>query len=920
MIGVAWQEWAFTGPRHHEMFDGGRSIAELLAALPSLPALFDSTGEVRINGRRIPRHMWRTFWPKGGTPEHPVVITLHAPLQGGGGRGSDAARKNPFATIASIALLAITIGITAGLAAPLLGASFAAGTLGAQLLSAGVGIAGSLAIQALFPPPQPPKDRRRDGGELATASAEGNLIERGGPIPRVVGTHRIFPPLATQPFSWMEGDEEVVEAVYALAGPHALTDIRVADALLSEKPKIEYETREGWDNDLPISLVIRQAFTKFPSETLIEHGINKDNQDRLEDQSTPENSLPKWHNFTAQRGNPDEIHFRLTWPSGLYDGDNTIRKMGVATRIQIRLQGAATWINLPEIHWWGRNTDVMRKEVRIKWTTAPTQTTPRTDEGPAIAYISVPTQNVAPTGMGGWTAHSWFDNAGAGTTYYSSGFVGSAATRVQNIDLFPEHAAIYLDADTFPKGKYELRIMRSSVYNVNDFSIISYGYSGNIYDFFGYSGTGTYVVPKNQKNVSGVLIFERLSSVWNEHPIQTTGLALIAIRSRTPLAQLSVLASGYVPDYAGGQWETWSTTSNPAPHLRYVWAGPLNADPVDPALIDDAGLLEWRTRCTDEGFTVNAILEGTSVADTAQVICAAGYARVRQSDTWGVIMDRDRSDETPIQIFTPRNMANFRWSKALPKRPDGFRARFRNASDDYVEDELIVLDEGVTEADATRLEDIDYTGFTSEAGVEARAAFDLEQSRLRGTIYSADTDAQMLVCQRGDLVGVEHDTLSHHTGRARVAEVIRQGMLIKGLVLDSEVPVARQGNLFADADLFDTPDVFALGAKTGAAIRLRDGSLLIKRLDIDGGTNEDTTTIFFDDPFPDPDMSLGLGFAAGHFHAHSGALDHRLDIDCLVTVGRVDSEFKRLLVADMAPGPNLTASLTFVDEAPELWQ
>jgi hypothetical protein len=97
---------------------------------------------------------------------------------------------------------------------------------------------------------------------------------------------------------------------------------------------------------------------------------------------------------------------------------------------------------------------------------------------------------------------------------------------------------------------------------------------------------------------------------------------------------------------------------------------------------------------------------------------------------------------------------------------------------------------------------------------------------------------------------------------------------------------------------------FESGGLTGIAVRLTNGMVLTKQVT---GTGEETDTIDFVTPFAD----LGLNPADGETPL--------LDQGCLLQSGRTSQEYRRLILFDATPKPDLSATLTFVDEAPDLF-
>lgn len=1014
-VAIAWQERPFGTPFTAAMPEG-LSIADIVACVPNLPVGFLLHGHVRVNGDLVPGEMWTRVRPKA---RETVAVTLHMPLYGGGGD------SGKIATIAAIAILVVAVAITAGALAPVLGAAFEAGALGAQLAAGAVSLGGALLIGALIKPPTLGAAGTQAGAaeEATRASLSGNVLRRGGPMPRVVGEMRVFPPLLCQPFFEIDGYREFVTAVYGLAGPHRMQEIQAGGAPLDDIDEIEYETREGFVADAALTLATRYAKTAEPGiET---SRLIVDEQEtptiHLIDQAEPDNALPSWHRVTTLDV-PDEVWITLMFSEGLIIQDQPTDEVLVPLRIRVREKGTVPWINLPEIHIGNVRPLPFQRIVRLKWGTA-AGVTPPVKKGWNAALSSVPVQTASPTGIGGWTADGYYYTSG--DTWLMSSNTGTSG--VENVDLYEDYCDIWLDAADVPKGPLDIEIMRGQAVVRADLTLSTYFHGGNVKDLFGYyfnspviearlladtdtpsiaaliatgleagdsvdgrtliagdrvfvaaalfgvSGSndvqnGIYVAQasgsavratdfdtdgeirgaivhiqdgsshagKNiintnpsaitvgvtgisfslytggvanfaraieaQELVNDTVIVRRVATVFNASPVPQAGkFATIAVKAHSrSIQQLSVLAAGYVPDWDGAAWSGNVVTSNPAPHYRYVLGGPLGADPLPEDVIDDAGLVAWRTRCTASAYAVNAVVEGQPAATVLDIVASCGYARPRQSEVWGVAEDRDLAGEAPVQVFSPRNSRSFKWEKAFPKRPDGLRVRFTDAAEAYREREIIVAHPDFVGTPVT-LEAIRYEGLVTEAEVTLRARYDQTVGTSRFTFYSLDTDAEALVCTRGSLVGVQHDTLHAHAGFSRVAQVMRNGGQVFGLLLDGSVP---SDALFDPSDDFFTEptDFFDDSAGSiGVAIRLKNGQVMIHAARVNealpGGHARDLRFVY---PFPDPG---------------AGALDE----DCLVVTGTLGAEFKRLIVLDMAMRDDLQVSLTLVDEAPEIW-
>lgn len=511
-------------------------------------------------------------------------------------------------------------------------------------------------------------------------------------------------------------------------------------------------------------------------------------------------------------------------------------------------------------------------------------------------------------------AHSYFRTSligGAAAQYVDATTLGS--TNLRNIGLYQDRVEVYLDPGTFPKGNYEIDIKRGTAMNMDEFTVARYsrpGVDDSTSDMFRWNDRddgASLEVPISMRGIYHKMVRQRMSLIWNEHPLPNApgNLALIAFKVKNrQIGDISVDAGKYVYDYdsGSGAWDDLVATSNPAPHLRDVWAGELNSDPVPDDLIDDDVLISWRTHCIDKGYDINAVIEGPSADVVAQLIAGCGYARVRQSEIFGVIMDRDRSAESPVQTFTARNARGYSWEKAYPRLPSGFRCIYYDVDNDYRETELIVMD---PEGDGGgRFEEMRYDGFITAAEVTARALFDLGQGRKRMTFHKWESNAQAIKCKRGDLVGFNHPAIDDVLGSAYVREIVLSGDDVIGLRLDGTVPIDGNDGFFSGPDDFIS-DLYGDGLwgpmAVGAVVRLKDGETLTGAIVADPDATDGSRELTFVTPV-------------------TGPVDG-LDLDCLVSVGPLGEERKRFIVGDITPktGDNFPHAFTAVEEAPELW-
>lgn len=863
----------------------GQTLAELRAGMTCLPHDFDARGVICINGKPVYRSAWARIRPKASHNGVPVEVTFHAPPLGG---GKDGGGKNILAIVAGIAITALTGFVAGGGLATKLGFSaklLGAGSIGATLAAAGVSLIGSLLLSALVPPPSIPTGKSLQNP--GAASAEGNMLEPNGPIPRVVGVRKVYPPLACEPITYFDGPDEVVEAVYILAGPHQLTDIRVGAATIAGLSNVEYETREGWPGDSQIDMVQRQSRTEALQSELRGHAVDADTGRNLESPTGEQSAALPQPVTLATREAPDEQWLHLIWPGGINKNAVDTDYLRVPLRIRIRLVGAPDWINLPELHFAAATARQLRASVKLIWSddaAATPDAAPK--EGWVEARISTPAQSAEPV-VPAWAADAYFDD-GSGDAWMNAANLNT--TRVAHVSLNRYTATIRLDPATFPKGRYEIDIRRGMQVRNANWSSSAYTVSGTVWSLFDYAGSPRKIA-ESRNGISDSVVLMRSVSVWNEHPLPQSGLATIAVRARNrSLDRVSCVAGGWVRDWDGTDWRDWVVTSNPAPHLRDIYAGWLNLDPVPQHIIDTDQLLTWRADCTARGFAVNALIEDNTVDEAARIVASCGYAKPYQSEVWGIVRDYDRSAEAPEQIFTPRNSADAQWTKAFARLPEGFRVNFRDASRDFDTHQITVFRAGVS-SDTGRLEQVTYEGLTTEAEVRARAEYDLAQLELRSVFYSRKVPAEAIICRRGSLVGFQDDALDLQSGSGRVIDITYDGSGdITSLRLDGAVPVRITTDLLSVPDLLAEPDLLALGARTGVMIR-RSTDNTVHEL---GGASGDTDLLTFAAPIDPTGIAIGT----------------------LVAVGPLNREVRRLIISDIQPEEDLTATITAVDEAP----
>ena len=328
-------------------------------------------------------------------------------------------------------------------------------------------------------------------------------------------------------------------------------------------------------------------------------------------------------------------------------------------------------------------------------------------------------------------------------------------------------------------------------------------------------------------------------------------------------------------DYVTETWSESRATSNPASLFLYVLTHPGNAYRIELneiyEKIDMEQLASWHDFCRLNLYEYNSVVTQTqSVMDTLRDICAAGLASPSFIDgKWTVIVDRPRTYVT--QHFTPHNSWGFESTKLLPRLPDAFRVTFPDRNRAYQANEVIVCNFGKTQTTATIFEELSLPGVTNEQQARRLARWHLAQLKLRPEVYTLNVDFEYLVCNRGDLVRVNHDVPLWGTGSGRLRAV-------------------------GTTSLELTESVYLVtGTTYQIRIRTNTGASVLR-------TVAPVTTDWY-----------------STITVTAALTDSGVEVDNLFMLGEVSKESQELIVIGIEPSSNVTAKLTLVDYSPEIY-
>lgn len=367
-------------------------------------------------------------------------------------------------------------------------------------------------------------------------------------------------------------------------------------------------------------------------------------------------------------------------------------------------------------------------------------------------------------------------------------------------------------------------------------------------------------------------------SYRNDPPFDATNLATVELRIRATdqlngvIDQFNCTAQAVLPVWNGSAWVEQETRS-PAWAFAEVLRGRSNARPVADSRIDLDALMDWADSADALGLTFDGALidSGVSVWDRLTDIAATANAvPAMPNGIYTVVVDETKP--TVVQHFTARNLTDVRGEKSLVARPHALRVRWPDEQARGQWSERIIYRQGYNATTATRFEVLDLPYTTSARAAVMRARRLLWQADLRPEIYYGTADFEHLVCTPGDRVKVAHPTMLWAVGSARVRALATSGSNITGVTLDAPLTM-------------DGAESYTIYC------RLADGTDATIAVDTVAG---DQTEFTFTTP-----VATSSGPQVGD----------------LVTLGEpVD-----LIVRSIEPGENLSASISFLDYAPEIF-
>lgn len=292
--------------------------------------------EILVDGYIIDKELWKHT----ATRENSSVLIAITPKSGDFGQ--------LLGQVAIIAAVVIATAYTGGM-----------GTWAAIGIRVAAAVGTTLLVNALIKPPDAgiggtAIDYNYADSQMYAITGQSNKTNKYGTVPRLYGTHRIFPTIAANPYTELITDEngEIVQYFYAIYdfgyGPLEMSELKIGDTYFSDYSNAYYRlvdvnrpsVDEGyWDEALNDSF---KYYIGDVNQIDVSANIN---ENQIDVGSDPESYQVTRSADDGGDGDSQEITVVLAFPRGLTtyatNGERTNRN--VELNIQFAQEGTTNW-------------------------------------------------------------------------------------------------------------------------------------------------------------------------------------------------------------------------------------------------------------------------------------------------------------------------------------------------------------------------------------------------------------------------------------------------------------------------------------------------------------------------------------------------------------------------------------------------
>ena len=347
------------------------------------------------------------------------------------------------------------------------------------------------------------------------------------------------------------------------------------------------------------------------------------------------------------------------------------------------------------------------------------------------------------------------------------------------------------------------------------------------------------------------------------------------------IEQLNFIAQSIQPSCQEGQW-TNVLSSNPASAAMYAMQGDMAQQKLTDSDIDKESFRKLYAWCAEHEYECNAyVCESMSINELLSHIastCRSEIFRINGKIT--VVQDIAR--DSYVQLFTPRNSHDYKETMALADVPDELKMGFTDKDSGFAENEAHVYNTPTGNktpgVEPETSQNVPLWGVTSSEQARKLGMYNYAVSNHRFLVAQFSCDFEYLMCRKGDWIKYAGDIALAGITQGRIVSILQNDQdKIIGFECDEEIPMA-SGNNYS------------------LRVRKSNGSALFNLIN----SGETSRTVYLQTPVSVSDLSA----------PNEGDL---------FTFGIRGQDAKDYIITDIQCGEGLTADLTCVEYAPEIF-
>ena len=383
-----------------------------------------------------------------------------------------------------------------------------------------------------------------------------------------------------------------------------------------------------------------------------------------------------------------------------------------------------------------------------------------------------------------------------------------------------------------------------------------------------------------------------IRAIKNEAPVskeKCRRLTLIGLKIKASeklnniVEQLNFVSMAKLPMYTGngsgvGAWEM-RLTDNPASAALYVLRGDFSQQKLDKNEIDWPSFEKMYTWCASHGYGCNEyVAESMPVSSLLSAIASTCRADIFKSNGKMTVV-QDIARDGFVQLFTPRNSHGYAETLVMADIPDSLALQFVDKDAGFAKNKLQVYNtpDGNRIKEPETSQDVQLWGVTDSAQTRKLGMYKYAVTKNRPIVHKFSADFEYLLAMKGDWIKYAGDIALAGITQGRITELIKDdARQIIGIKTDEMIPMET-------------------GKQYAVRIRKSDGSCMLLQLRTIAGSRGE---VLFQLP-----VSENNGPREGDLFAFGTQGNEAID----------------LIITDIQAGENLSADITCVEYAPEIF-